>query len=150
MIILSNEVTKQAIVTWFTLKPDHVSLSLIFQAIYPRNQPLWLVVSRYTLVAVSWNRALRSSGEKPSEMRMKAFHITVYEYDILSTGKLLSNIQRSAPNCSMHQTSPNVTTRSFVKVRISSAVTTYIAFAITYQLDLTTFKLNYSYGGHER
>ncbi len=56
----------------------------------------------YTLAAVSWNRAAFSLREKFSQMHLKAFHITLYEYDALSTGKLLSNIHRSTPNCSIH------------------------------------------------
>ena len=58
-------------------------------------------LSRYARAAVSWKRAAFSLSEKSATMRLNEFHITLYEYDTLSTGKLLSNMQRSTPNCSM-------------------------------------------------
>ena len=41
-----------------------------------------------------------SAGEQPAAIRLKAFHSTGYEHIPLSTGKLLSNMQRVAPNSS--------------------------------------------------
>ena len=42
------------------------------------------------------------SADAAAAMRLNAFHMTLYEHIPLSTGKLLSNMQRSAPNASMH------------------------------------------------
>ena len=59
--------------------------------------------SRYAFAAVSWNSAVSSPLEKSLVMRLKAFQRTVYEYEALSTGKLLSNMHRLTPNCSMQK-----------------------------------------------
>ena len=42
-----------------------------------------------------------SEDEYPLESRLKALNSTLYEEDTLSGGKLLSNMHRSGPNCSM-------------------------------------------------
>src|SRR3954470_3054346 len=46
--------------------------------------------------------AARSLAEKRFDIRLNAFHITLYENETLSTGKLLSNMQRAGVNFSMH------------------------------------------------
>ena len=43
-----------------------------------------------------------SAAEALAAMRLNAFHSAAQPMPILSTGKLLSNMQRSAPNSSMH------------------------------------------------
>jgi hypothetical protein len=57
--------------------------------------------SRYTRRAVPLNRASFSSAEAPAAMRLNAFHSAAQLIPIFSTGKLLSNMQRSGPNRSM-------------------------------------------------
>src|SRR2546422_6206890 len=52
-------------------------------------------------MAVSWNIAVRSSAENPFVSFLNWFQSTVYEHDSLSTGKLLSNMHRLGPNCSI-------------------------------------------------
>src|SRR5262245_28659063 len=56
---------------------------------------------RYARTAVSCNKAARSEAEYPLENRLKALYRTWWENDTLSGGKLLSNMHRSGPNCSM-------------------------------------------------
>src|SRR5207244_12150254 len=51
--------------------------------------------------AVSCNMAARSEAEYPLENRLKALNRIWWENDTLSGGKLLSNMHRSGPNCSM-------------------------------------------------
>src|SRR5690606_34601755 len=57
--------------------------------------------SEYTRRAVPAKSAAFSSGEAPDAIRLKAFHSTTQPVPILSTGKLLSNRHRSAPNSSI-------------------------------------------------
>jgi hypothetical protein len=45
--------------------------------------------------------AARSPAEKPLVSFLNWFHSAVYEQESLSTGKLLSNMQRAGLNCSM-------------------------------------------------
>jgi hypothetical protein len=59
--------------------------------------------SRYTFTAVLHNNACFSLREKSLIIFLNAFQMTVYEYEFLSTGKLLSNMHRSTPNFSIHQ-----------------------------------------------
>jgi len=61
----------------------------------------WLQSCRYTRRAVPLNKASFSSTEAPAARRLKVFHSTAQVIPIFSTGKLLSNIQRSGPNRSM-------------------------------------------------
>ena len=72
-----------------------------WRLICPGNAQAGLLHRRYARTAVSLNSEARSVDEKPSAMRLNEFHRTVYEADTLSTGKLLSNMQRSGPNFSM-------------------------------------------------
>ena len=74
----------------------------------PCAAALWRAAGRlswpsreYTRTAVSWNSAAFSAGLKPAASRLKLFQSTRYEQDTLSTGKLLSNMQRSGPKRSM-------------------------------------------------
>src|SRR3954447_13190916 len=57
---------------------------------------------RYTRDAVPLYSAVFSLADAPAVMRLNAFHSSVYPQDCLSGGKLLSNMQRFAPNASMH------------------------------------------------
>jgi hypothetical protein len=57
--------------------------------------------SRYTRRAVPLNKASFSAAEAPAAMCLKAFQSVPQPTAIFSTGKLLSNMQRSAPNFSM-------------------------------------------------
>ncbi len=57
--------------------------------------------SRYARRAVPLNSASFSSAEAPAAIRLNAFHSTAQLAPIFSTGKLLSNRQRWAPNNSM-------------------------------------------------
>ena len=57
--------------------------------------------SEYTRSAVPLNIAVCSSSLKPVTSFWKTFHATVYDADILSTGKLLSNMHRSGPKHSI-------------------------------------------------
>ena len=56
---------------------------------------------RYTRRAVPLNKASFSSAEAPAAIRLKAFQSVAQPTPIFSTGKLLSNMQRSAPKRSM-------------------------------------------------
>src|SRR6266702_3579752 len=52
-------------------------------------------------MAVPLNRAVFSRADAPVVNRLNAFHTTAYEPTAESTGKLLSNMHRSAPNASI-------------------------------------------------
>ncbi len=67
----------------------------------PPPRPLLQYSTRYTRAATSWNISALSEAEYCVVSRLNALYITVYEYDTLSTGKLLSNKQRLGPNWSM-------------------------------------------------
>lgn len=56
----------------------------------------------YTVRAVSRNRADFSAELAPATIILNAFQSDTYDVCLLSTGKLLSNMHRSTPNCSMH------------------------------------------------
>src|SRR3569833_1171049 len=58
--------------------------------------------SRCTVDAVPPKSAARSPTLACAVSRLKAFQPLLYGYEPLSTGKLLSNMQRLAPNASMH------------------------------------------------
>ena len=51
--------------------------------------------------AVPANSAAFSDAEAPAAMRLNAFQVTAKLDQRFCTGKLLSNMQRSAPNSSM-------------------------------------------------
>src|SRR2546421_3150546 len=57
--------------------------------------------SRYARLAVVLKSASFSSADARAAMRLNAFQSAAYPIPIFSTGKLLSNMQRAAPNCSM-------------------------------------------------
>lgn len=52
--------------------------------------------------SVPLNKACFSASEAPAAIRLKAFHRLTQPVPIFSTGKLLSNMQRSGPKSSMH------------------------------------------------
>src|SRR5690349_23792182 len=56
---------------------------------------------RYTLLTVPRNNASRSPWLACAVNRLNAFQPLLYGYEPLSTGKLLSNMHRFAPNSSM-------------------------------------------------